>query len=288
MRNRNKKPFCSFHLLRSYLLALVSLVLMTAVFPVQAPGADLSKARIEELFEKANALYHQADQAAATNPEKAKFLYQQAAMRYESIVEKGKIHNGKLYYNIGNAYFRTGDIGRAILNYRRALQYIPNDANLRQNLSYARNRRLDKIDEPQDTRVFKTLFFWHYDLSTPTRILLFSIFFAAIWIFAMIRRLVRKAFLNWALAISLALTVVMAGSLTAEAITLYRVTPGVIIDPSVVARKGNSDAYAPSFNEPLHAGTEFVLIEKRDDWYYVRLADERTCWVRGKSVGLVR
>jgi hypothetical protein len=111
---------------------------------------------------------------------------------------------------------------------------------------------------------------------------------AAVWIFAMIRRFARKAFLNRALAITLALAVVMGGSLAAEAVTLYRVMPGVIIDASVIARKGNSDAYAPSFTEPLHAGTEFVMIEKREGWYYIRLADDRTCWVPEKSVGLVR
>jgi hypothetical protein len=84
----------------------------------------------------------------------------------------------------------------------------------------------------------------------------------------MIRRFARKAFLNWALAITVALTVVMGGSLAAEAVTLYRVTPGIIIDASVIARKGNSDAYAPSFTEPLHAGTEFLMIENREGWDY--------------------
>ena len=287
MKKRDNTCFCCFSARAPVLVAVLS-ALLAAVFPLTARSAELSKAQITEFFHKANELYNQADQAAATNPEKAKSLYRQAAMRYESLAAKGDIHNGKLYYNIGNAYFRTKDIGRAILNYRRALQYIPNDRNLRQNLSYARNQRLDKIEEPQDTRIFKTLFFWHYDLSTPTRILLFSIFFAAVWIFAMIRRFARKAFLNWALAVTLVLTVVMGGSLVAEAIALSRVTPGVIIEPSVIARKGNSEAYAPSFTEALHAGTEFVLIEKREGWYCIRLADARTCWVPEKSVGLVR
>jgi hypothetical protein len=283
-----KEHGLNYFCFRVYILTAFLLIPAMVLSPLPVHSAELSKARIAALFHEANELYNQADQVAATNPEKAKSLYQQAAMRYESLVTKGGIHNGRLYYNIGNAYFRTKDLGRAILNYLRALQYIPNDPNLRQNLAYAREQRLDKIDEPQDTRVFKTLFFWHYDLSTPSRILLFAIFFAAIWVFAMIRRFFRKASLTWALVISLALTVIMGGSLAAEAITLSRVTPGVIIDPSVIARKGNSDAYAPSFTEPLHAATEFEVIEKRDGWYDVRLADGRTCWVPEKSVQLVK
>jgi hypothetical protein len=51
---------------------------------------------------------------------------------------------------------------------------------------------------------------------------------------------------------------------------------------------GRAMTDAPSFTEPLHAGTEFVMIEKREGWYHIRLADDRTCWVPEKSVGLVR
>jgi hypothetical protein len=56
---------------------------------------------------------------------------------------------------------------------------------------------------------------------------------------------------------------------------------------SVIPQFSYSSAYAPSFTEPLHAGTEFVMIEKREGWYYIRLADDRTCWVPEKSVGPV-
>ena len=87
-------------------------------------------------------------------------------------MREGGIENGKLYYNLGNVYFRMNDIGRAILNYRRAESYIPNDPNLHQNLSYARSRRLDEIEERQKTKVLRTLFFWHYDLSGWTRSLM--------------------------------------------------------------------------------------------------------------------
>jgi SH3-like domain-containing protein len=94
--------------------------------------------------------------------------------------------------------------------------------------------------------------------------------------------------LRWGLVFAVGLAVLLGGSLIAEAVTRVRITPGVIIDTVVTARKGNSEAYAQSFTEPLHAGTEFELIEKRDAWYYVRLADGRTCWIPAKSAELVR
>ena len=232
-------------------------------------------------------MFRQADQAAGSNPELSESLYRQAAMRYESIVTKGGIQNGKLYYNTGNVYFRIKDIGRAILNYRRAQEYIPNDPNLRQNLSYARNFRKDKIEEKQETKVFKTLFFWHYDLSTRIKIIVFSILFCAIWLIAGIRLFFKHSILGWGLFGVVVLSMMIGGSLIAESISLHREIPGVIIDIEVIARKGNSQNYAPSFTEPLHAGTEFNLLEKRDNWFYIELPDSRTCWVPAKSVDLV-
>ena len=277
-----------FGRMRTALFTLVFCLLSLIASPAAAHAAKLSAAQINSLFRQANDLFHQADNLATKNPEKAMSLYQQAAMRYERIVKKGGIENGKLYYDIGNAWFRTKDIGRAILNYRRAMQYIPDDPNLRQNLAYARQQRRDKIPEPPDRKVFKTLFFWHYDFSTPFQIGMFSLFFTAIFLFAGIRRFVRKPFFGWGLVAAIVLAAMTGGSLVATAVTLRTQKPGVIIDASVTARKGNSDAYAQSFTEPLHAGTEFILQKKRDGWDDIRLADGRTCWVPADSAEMVR
>ena len=80
MKNRNKNGLGRF-IRRLHILTAFLLIAASAVFPPPARGAQLSKAGIAELFHEANDLYNQADQAAATNPEKARSLYQQAAMR---------------------------------------------------------------------------------------------------------------------------------------------------------------------------------------------------------------
>jgi tetratricopeptide (TPR) repeat protein len=270
------------------IIFISGLMFLCGIFINTASGNELSRTEILELFHQAKDLFRQADQAASSNPELAESLYRQAAMRYESIVTKGDIQNGKLYYNIGNVYFRIKDIGRAILNYRRAQEYIPNDLNLRQSLLYARNFRKDKIDEKQETKVFKTLFFWHYDLSTKIKIIVFSILFCAIWLTAGIRLFLKQSILSWGLFGAVVLSIMIGGSLIAESISLHEEIPGVVIDNEVVARKGNNQNYAPSFTEPLHAGTEFNLLEKRENWLYIELPDSRTCWVPAKSVDLVR
>lgn len=248
---------------------------------------ELDSAAVSDLYSQAKEFFRQANSKSISKDDAMSF-YKKSAMRYERIIKEGGIKNGRIYYNLGNIYFRMNDIGRAILNYRRAEQYIPNDSNLKQNLNYARERRLDKVEEKQETKVLKTLFFWHYDLSVKTRIMLFTVFFALVWISAALRIFFKRPFLFWCLTVSALISILLSGSLIAEEYILKETRPGVILQSETVARKGNSETYEPSFKEPLHAGTEFTLIEERGDWYHVELSDSRTCWVASGDVELVR
>ncbi|MDA1272498.1 MAG: hypothetical protein O2960_00390 [Verrucomicrobia bacterium] len=253
-----------------------------------ASRGELSKSERNDLFSQGKDFFRQANEASASDSERATELYGKSALRFERIVRDGGVRNGKLFYNIGNAYFRMNDIGRAILNYRRAEQYVPNDPNLQQNLQYARERRKDKFEEPQQTRVLKTLFFWHYDLPTQVRARMFGIVFSLVWLGAGVRLFVSKAGLKWFIGISGLVSALLLASLLIESGYRNRTRPGVVIDAEVTARKGDSDTYEPSFTDPLHAGTEFTVVEDRGNWFQVELADSRRCWLPLKAVELVR
>ena len=252
------------------------------------PAPALSEAEIMDLYTQGKQVFREANDLAARDPDAARELYRKAALRFERIVREGGVENGRLYYNIGNAYFRMNDLGRAILNYRRAELYVPNDSNLQQNLRYARARRLDRVEEAQRTRVLKTLFFWHYDLSTRTRAILFAAFFLGLWALAAAHLFARRAFLRWGIGTCAAVALSCLGSLTAEAASRQLSREGVVVAPEVVARKGDSESFDPSFTEPLHAGTEFRLAEEREAWIHVELVDGRRCWLPAKAVERVR
>ena len=66
-----------------------------------------------------------------------------ACAYYLTLVERGRA-NGALYFNLANAYFRTGDFGRAVLYYNKAETLRPRDANLAHNLDYARTFLIDE------------------------------------------------------------------------------------------------------------------------------------------------
>ena len=61
----------------------------------------------------------------------------------------------------------------------------------------------------------------------------------------------------------------------------------MILAEQVVGRKGDGDTYEPSFKEPLHAGTEFAVVENRGEWYQVELADGQRCWIPATAAGLI-
>lgn len=269
------------------MLLLFLLLWAIPVFPGISWGASLDRAEVMELYRQASELFRQANDAAAADPQAAENLYRKALTRYEKIAWEGGVQNGKLFYNIGNTWFKLGDIGKAILNYKRAERFMPNDLNLRQNLQFAKARRIDRIEEPQERQVLKILFFWHYDFPTPVRVILFSFFFIAFWAGACLRLFFSKPFLKWIISLSAGLWILLAGSLIMDMLQMQNRRPGVIISAEVVARKGDSETYEKSFKDPLHAGTEFFLIEKRGSWYNIELPDSRRCWVPAADVELV-
>ena len=72
--------------------------------------------------------------------------YKEAIESYESIREKG-FENGVLYYNLGNSYFKDGQLGKAILNYERARRLAPRDGDLKSNYEFAVAQMKNNIEE---------------------------------------------------------------------------------------------------------------------------------------------
>lgn len=267
---------------------LRALVPVTALlFVLACPALALTTEEARSLVEEANGLFRQANELSARDPNAAVELYQRAALRYERIARDGQIRNGKLFYNLGNIYFRAEDIGRAILNYRRAELYMPGDANLHRNLDYARRRRQDRFEEKQETRVLRTLLFWHFDFPVSVRLVLLTVLSGVFWSLLTLRTLLPKRAPRAALVIVGLTAALLCASAVADAAGLGRRVAGVILAPEVVARKGDAESYEPSFTEPLHAGAEFELLEDRNGWYRIELRDGRECWIPRQSAALV-
>jgi len=73
--------------------------------------------------------------------------YELARDHYEALVNRG-IQNGDLHFNLGNAYFKTGQIGPSILHYEKALHYEPFHADINHNLKRALAARANAKSDP--------------------------------------------------------------------------------------------------------------------------------------------
>ena len=268
---------------RSTLIIVLGIVL--SVLSASA-DAELSSEQLYSLFSQANEAFRQAN--SMPGDPRADKLYEKAALSYERIISEGRIQNAKLYYNLGNAYFLRENIGKAILNYRRAERLDGSDTDIQKNLEFARSQRIDKITPKTEKRILETLFFWHYDFSLHTRFVLTCLFFAAFCI--SLTSMVWLGRTAPAAAVAVVAAILMLGfliSVVTESRRRARTVCGVITAEDVVARQGDGQSYPESFKDPLHAGTEFDLLERRPGWFHIRLVDDNDGWILDTTAELI-
>ena len=216
--------------------------------------------------------------------------YAEAAQQYEFLVQEEGIRNGQLFYTLGNSWFMAGDAGRAILNYRRAEEFMPNNADLKHNLNTALELRTDLIPEKEPHPLADKVLGWHLKTSTAVRWWLFAGLWMVLWgSWFWMERSARKE-VRITAAVTGVLSLLLLGSLITESVMKYNAQPGVILSKEIVARKGDGTMYAPAFLDPLHSGTEFQCLEDRGSWWHIRLVDGQTCWIpadAGEKVALV-
>ena len=266
-----------------YMLAWLALPLWARP-PTMAHAFTYAQQLVQ--LEQANRAFEQA--LLSPTPQEAQGYYQQAMAGYEQLVAAG-IHNAKLYYNLGNTYFRLNDLGHAILHYRRGLRLEPGNRQLQANLRYARSRRLDQIDvsgQPQHA-FLPQFFFWSDELSVPTQWTLALTGYCLAWCCAFAHLVWRRAALLWGLAGAAFFCLIFASStwLTQSQHTTRQA--GVIVAGEVVVRKGNGESYTPQLPQPLHPGTEFVVLEARGSWLAIQLDNGTSGWIRRDSAALL-
>lgn len=227
-----------------------------------------------QTLETAHSLFRSATNSAG---------YAAAAEQYEYLVQEEGIRNGPLFYTLGNSWFMAGDMGRAILNYRRAEQYMPNNADLKHNLKAALEVRTDLIPEKEPHPLAVKLLSWHLNTSTRFRWGLFAGIWIGFWAAWLWKTRSPSKEARVSVAVTGVLSLILLGSLIAESVIHLLADPGVITAKEVVARKGDGSMYAPAFMDPLHSGTEFQCLENRDAWWHIRLADGQSCWIPARA-----
>lgn len=265
----------------------LSPLLPVFVFAFIAPAAA-QEISDDTLYKRTTEVFRRALKIAEEDPKGANALYDEAIAGFEELARRGR-RNGHLYRNLGNAYTLRGDIGRAILSYRRAEVYRPADPMLQASLAAARSQVRIAVEPSRSEGLLSTLLFWHSELAPRQR---FAGFLTALAILGaslllqVCKKLPRR--LGFIRGLSLLIALVLLASLIVEEVEDGRRRDGVVIEEVLGLKGPGRGAYRPSFDEPLAPGVEWTAAEERGDWLRVRLRDGRETWIPRSAGAMVR
>lgn len=218
----------------------------------------------------------------------ARQQYQQAIKDYEELLEGGV--SAELYYNLGNAYYRTDNITQAVLNYERALLLSPGDGDIRFNLQMARSKTIDKIT-PESEMFFVT---WYHALvnimsvdgwaRTSIATFALAIVLALAYLFSA-RIWVRKVGFFGGLAF---IAIFLLANLFAyqQRRELADRTGAIIISSAVPVKSTPSKSGTDLFI--LHEGTKVEITDgTMRDWKEIRVADGKAGWIETSKIEII-
>ena len=248
-------------------------------------GTD-SRAEQIETFNEALRAFDHGNDLRRSNSAKAARAFREARDKFQRLADSG-IENGKLYYNLGNACLRSGELGRAILNYRRAQKLIPNDGQLEANLKFARSLRQDQISTGGERAFVRTFFAWHFGVPIRFRSAIGLGMYVLFWLLLLARMYFKS--IRWGLAVVPCLVVwlTLGCSVWYDEFAQSKDREGVITANEVIVRKGNGEGFEPQFEQLLHQGVEFSVVEQRKGWTRIRLPDNKTGWIRSARAELI-
>ncbi len=214
--------------------------------------------------------------------------YQQAIRDYEALLKQGA--SAELYYNLGNAYYRTENIPEAVLNYERALLLSPGDRDIRFNLQIARSKTFDKI-VPESEMFFVT---WYRSLvslmsvdgwaRTALVALALTIVLLLVYLFSY-RIWLRKA--GFFGGVVLLLLFVGANIFAWQQKKDLLNRKGAIIFVPAVTVKSTPAANGTDLFI-LHEGTKVVITDgSMRDWKEIRIADGKEGWIESKHLRVI-
>lgn len=213
--------------------------------------------------------------------------YAEAVTTYEQLIQAG-YHDAQLCFNLGNACFRAGQLGKAILYYEKALSLCPTDEAILTNLELVRSELTDQIDHSTAPE------WWDWFLnpqwimrSNAWAITFASLFWVGLGLFwYRLQRKPAQVWWSWATWSISGLALVTLIGATLSYWHDYQNPSGVILSKETTLRIGPEKA-SPAIRK-LHEGTKVAYLDKIGDWDKVRLANGQEGWLEVRSTGRIK
>ena len=214
--------------------------------------------------------------------------YQQAIADYEALLKKGV--SADVYYNLGNAYYRTDNITRAVINYERALLLSPGDPDIRVNLQLARSKTIDKIT-PESEMFFVT---WYRSLVNIMSVdgwatmslvsLAIAIILALCYLFSGRVWMQKTGFFGaFAMIVIFGLSNLFAWQQKDQ---LVNRTGAIVISPAAAVKSTPANGGTDLFI--IHEGTKVEITDSSMmEWKEVRIADGKEGWIKTSMIEMI-
>ncbi len=228
--------------------------------------------KVDTTFLKANQLYQEGK-------------YELAAELYLSYEERG-LQSSELYFNAGNAFFRSNKLGKARLFYEKALLLDPRDEEIKQNLAFVESMLTDRFEEVPVfflrswlNQLFNLL---HPNSWAILSLVSFSVFFTGLMIF-IFSKSVRFRKIGFYTGVSLlALSIIFYGISLRNARIMEDPGTAIIMEGSQVIRSAPRQSGKELFI--LHEGTKIWLENEVEEWIEIRLSDGRKGWLPHSAI----
>jgi tetratricopeptide (TPR) repeat protein len=228
-----------------------------------------SAAEPAEQFARANRLYEEG-------------RFSEAAADLEGLVESG-FESPALYFNLGNALLKAGELGEAIVYYERARALDPRAPDIRANLAYARSLAADVMPESASSPFLDALARVKDSVSAAEMVRVSAALFwltagaAALSRLSPARRRTARG-----LAAGLLVAFGLAASLAAIKVNEAMAKRAVVVIPGLAARTGPGDTYSARFE--LHEGTAVQVEREAGEWTEIQLTEALSGWVPRSSL----
>lgn len=207
---------------------------------------------------------------------------------YESLLQQGEAP--EIYYNLGNCYYKTDDIARAILNYARALLLSPGNTDIRANLEIARSKTIDKVTPVPEiffiTWIKSLVNSQSSDAWARTGIVSFLLLLVSLAIFFFTQHIKWKKIGFSAAILFLIVTVLSNLFASQQKSYLTNRNDAIILSPSVTVRSTPSESGTSLF--VLHEGRKVEIKDNSmREWKEIRLEDGKVGWVPSSSIEVI-
>lgn len=233
----------------------------------------------------ASTLFAQDDLLSKANELYSKDQFQEAIDVYNQILMKN-LESSEVYFNLGNAYYKTKQYPKAILNYERAQLLSPDDEDIAFNLQVANQNVVDAIQELPGIFIVR---WWNALVNSQTTdtwalvsIISFLLFLtlAGLYFFARSSDIRRMAF--WTACFLFAFSMFSWSFAAQQKDRLVNHTNAIVMQPTVTLKSSPSEKGTNLF--VVHEGLKVKITDQLGDWLEVRLADGKKGWLMSESI----